>query len=81
MKLEEAISLLNVKRPDIASSNGDIAVPAYMYRAMADILVKLAEFEVSDEFAKKCWERYQMDSSVKGICQAVIDQLREEVTL
>lgn len=81
MKLEEIIRLLNAKRSDIANSNGDIVVPAYMYRAINDMLVKLAEFTASDEFAERCYNRYQFGASMAEICQAVIDQLREEVTL
>ncbi len=54
-------------------------------RSMADMLVKLAEFEVTEEFEVAVLERLNRidDAFINGhlreICQAVIDQLREEL--
>lgn len=55
------------------------------YMVMADILVKLEEFECDDVFTEKVAERVGMGAigwdqvTPREICQAVIDQLREDL--
>ncbi len=60
----------------------DIHLLCYEYLVMADMLVKLAEFEATPKFMDKVlarWDVYGKEGNLLENLQDVIDQLKEEI--